>query len=690
MQLAKLVERCTRLGWRCFLGIIGDNIPELSFMGENTLCILRQGGINDHVGLNGVCSKRVNYAEAHRLLGSEFTNVVLSLHGAGGWPGNLIALSAEYVGRGGVYVLLIPSNLACTRFGEYFIRVVRRSNNYIIVRDNRYEYSFRADRPSSSKNIGTLKTSDRIVKKLASLAATRDQLHAISVLPCFLYSQYYRMLLVTGNRGRGKSSILGLYGAYVLHRRSGRYVVTSRDLVGVQSFFRMLIMGLRRLGYEPVIYRRNGLITAISVKGSSMKYVEPWRIDPSSASKPVFIDEAAGVGVARVRRWYRDIGKIIASSTVHGYEGSGRVLIRYMSSIMTRSMTVKLSTPVRYYSGDPLERLIYDVFHLNAEPVEPGKQLGVGKTVFKKLGIDELLDDYELLRKTYGLLVVAHYRNEPDDLVMLLDTDYFEIYGLMAGQDVVGVVQVREEDPGDEKSALITNVFRLYGVIEDGLKIKRIVRIAVTPPLQRRGLGTRMLRLLEDEYSEEIDIIGAFFSGFDTLFFWLKNDYIPIYISPRYNKVTGEKNIVVVKPLTTKAWDSVSLAAGILMQRIIHSAHILFRDLGSEKIAVILKTLYDHRIKMPSLPSDCVRLKKHIVTKDYHERIVDIIHKYWEKIDPSILDDEENIILTARIIQGRDPSEIAKFTGLKPQLLSKKLDEAVLKVAGYIYSLVCR
>lgn len=690
MQLAKLVERCTRLGWRCFLGVVGDDIPDLGFMGEDTLCILRGDSVDVHAGLRGACSRRVNYAEAHRLLGSEFTNVILSLHGAGGWPGNLIALSAEYVGRGGVYALLIPSSLASTRFGQYFIRVVRRSSNYILIRGSSCEYSFRTDRPSGSKDLGAVKTSDRITRKLASLAVTRDQLHAISVLPGFLYSQHYRMLLVTGDRGRGKSSILGLYGAYVLYRRSGRYIVTSRDLVGVQSFFKMLIMGLRRLGHEPVVCRRNELITAVSVKGSSMRYVEPWRIDPSSVSKPLFIDEAAGVGVARVRRWYRDVGKIIASSTIHGYEGSGRVLIRYMSSIMTRSMTVKLSTPIRYYPGDPLERLVYDVFHLDAEPAEPEKQLEAGKTVFRKTSINELLEDYELLRKTYGLLVVAHYRNEPDDLVMLLDTDYFDIYGLMAGQDVVGVVQVREEDSSDEKSALITNVLRLYGVVEEGLRIKRIVRIAVTPPLQRRGLGTRMLRLLEDEYRRETDIIGAFFSGFDTLFFWLKNDYIPIYISPRYNKVTGEKNIAVVKPLTMKAREPVSLAAGILMQRIIHSAHILFRDLGSEKVAVILKTLHDHGVKMPPLSSDCERLKKHIMSGDYHERIVDIIHKYWEKIDPSILSDEENTMLTARIIQGRDPSEIARFTGVKPQLLSRKLDEAVLKVARYIYSLVCR
>lgn len=51
---------------------------------------------------------------------------------------------------------------------------------------------------------------------------------------------------------------------------------------------------------------------------------------------------------------------------------------------------------------------------------------------------------------------------------------------------------------------------RLYGVVEDGLKMKRIVRIAVTTPLQRCGLGTRMPRLLENKYNGETDIIGAF------------------------------------------------------------------------------------------------------------------------------------------------------------------------------------
>jgi tRNA(Met) cytidine acetyltransferase len=208
--------------------------------------------------------------------------------------------------------------------------------------------------------------------------------------------------------------------------------------------------------------------------------------------------------------------KLIISSTIHGYEGSGRVLLKYINEYFKRSMIIRLKTPIRYYPNDPLEKTMYRIFHLDAEPEDIDSSQVYG-TEFKEYGIEDLSENYELLRKIYGLLVLTHYRNEPDDLVLLLDTNYFKVFGLEDENGrVIGVAQIRSEEYSGlnslGKSTLLLNILYRYGLLRNtsNLRIARIVRIAVTPSLQRRGYGSRLLRFLENKYStEKYDLIGA-------------------------------------------------------------------------------------------------------------------------------------------------------------------------------------
>ncbi|MCD6301287.1 MAG: tRNA(Met) cytidine acetyltransferase [Staphylothermus sp.] len=696
-ELDKYLIKCVEKGWRCLVIVIGENDLSLNSIGENTLCISKYADKTMFEKYNVPCSRTVNFAEAHKLLGTEFDNVVLSLYGATGWPGNLLALSTEYVNKGGYYILLIPEKLLETPFGKYFYNIVIKSENHVLIMNNKIvSHRYKKEKPIEPPP-PTVASSDKYIKKLAKLAKNNEQAKALKILPTFLYSRKYKMLLLHGDRGRGKSSILGLYGAYILARNNGIFIITSRNLESIQSFYKMLTKGLDALGINYVVtYEKNGLITSVSTGKSTIKYVKPWKVTETKHNKPLLVDEAAGVGVARVRRWYNKIGKIMASTTIHGYEGSGRVLLKYIEELMKKTMTVKLRLPIRYYPNDPLEKTLYRLFHLDAEPPEINyEEIKNYELKYIEISVDELINNYELLRKTYGLLVTAHYRNEPDDLVLLLDTNVFKIRALTIKDHVIGVAQIRPEKLDESEKNILNKLLERLGVVQYHKPRKhelwRIVRIAITPPLQRKGYGSILLKNIEDEAKRNnIDSVGAIFSGFQTINFWLKNDYYPIYISPRYNKVTGEKNVAVIKPLNKSSENIVLAAATTLYQKTRYTSHILFRDLGIEKIDSINSFLEQKGINNSPQGLDCIRLRRYIEDlNEYYEAIIDIIVKHIDKTQFIDLSEKCRHLAIARILQGKTIVEISGITKENPETIINELNKCIRELTKQLSHTMC-
>ncbi len=693
MKLEGIISRCTSKGWRCLL-VIAEPLNEsidLGFITGSNLCVSKKADHSVFDEYNVSCSENVDFRLVHKLLGGEYDSVFLSLRSTYGWPGNLLALSMDFVSRGGVYGLFVPRHLLETLFGRYFLGLAYSNPNHVVITGEGVDYDFYGAEPVKSSK-PAIATSDRLIGKLIALTVNSDQAKALRSLPSFLYSRKYRLLLLTGDRGRGKSSVLGLYAAYIMSRGRGRFIVTSRSIYGVQSFFRMLIRGLEKLGIRYSASSRGGLVARVSSGKALIEYVEPWRVSlVKEFSKPLLVDEAAGVGVARVRRWYRDIGKVIASSTIHGYEGSGRVLVKYVKEVFRDSMVIRLKNPVRYYPGDPLEKLIYRVFHLDAEPPSIKGTPSPDKLRLVRNDREELVKDYDLLRRIYGLLVTAHYRNEPDDLVLIIDTDYFEIYSGVVDGDIIGVLQVRMEETGIEKAMLIGNVLKRYGILNTEMPgVLRIVRIAVHPDYQRRGFGSKMLTLLEEAYAGRASLIGAFFSGFDTVRFWLRNGYTPIYISPRYNRATGEKNIVVLKSTEQGSRGLVDEAASILYQRIVYASHVLYRDVSSERLSWIMNYLKSKGYTVGSVETDCRRMKVFLEASDHYETVIDQILKYWDLVDFNSLDELSRTLLVARVLQGKDLLAISSFTGIKPDSITDRMDKLILSLISLLYDELCR
>ncbi len=525
---------------------------------------------------------------------------------------------------------------------------------------------------------------ERTGDPLLDLCATLDQQRVFSSLVEAAGSRK-RAFILTANRGRGKSAVIGLALARIVTKtKMRRAVVTSPSMEGIQTLFQFLMKGFDSLGvkYEPLI--RNGHVIDVRFRDGNVFYLTP----DSAAEVGVrlkVVDEAAAIPISTLFRILHSSRFAIFSSTVHGYEGAGRgFTLRFLRRIRNSNLPFveeRMEEPIRYPPGDPVEAWLYDFLLLNAEPEEPPEG-EPEEAVYERLDLEGV--DEGFLRKFYGIYVLAHYRNRPNDLATLLDAPHhFARVLSLSGEPVVSLhlaeegglpnriledmMEGRRDLPGHmiPSRVVLHYDFKSFG----RLRGWRIVRIATHPDLQGRGFGTRALEEVEGEaLSEGIDWVGAGFGATDDLLrFWVRNDYIPIHISPRRNPVTGEYSVLVVKPLSGKARNLLGEIVKEFKRRLLNSLHDVYFPLNPVVARHLLKTpLPSGRLRLSQ--SQRSRLMGFVRGTYIYELASDAIyelarHYFW--LGRDCLTTLEDSILLAKVLQGKGWEMVRSRFGLK-------------------------
>jgi len=566
-----------------------------SGLGGAGACIAPVEGREALRGSSG-CGRVYSPSAIQELLGGENRFVVLAVPGL--LRPNLVAAAAETVRAGGVAALVAPPLPLWRPGGEQSIGAYKRYllNSFYRARsifwaclDRGVVYASRlpGGRASPLPGPGGYRPRSPLPRALVEAAATLEQAERLDEVAGFLRSRG-RGVLVLGDRGRGKSGLLGLVVAYLVHSHMAGFVsVTGPSVWGVQSLFRVLDSALERLGVRHWRVERHGVVVGVAGPWFHVRYHTPDQAQPGPYT---VVDEAAALGPSRLRVLAARSPRLLAATTIHGYEGSGRVLAHVVESVLPAPrLVVELSTPVRYPPGDPLEDWVYSTFMLRAEPGPP-PSLGGGEPRVVEVDRLHLADDHMLLEKLYSILVEAHYRNEPDDLALILDAPHHRLYALLAGQEPVAVADVAEEgvETPWEARILLDKLASAAGYHRVG-RGWRIVRIAVHPALQRRGLGSRLLRGIEERArARGLDWLGAIYGRVEVTRFWLRNGLLPVYASPLPNRVTGEHNIGVAKGLSDSGREAVAAAAAALLARLLWGGGSLYRSLPAEVYAELL------------------------------------------------------------------------------------------------------
>ncbi|TRM80982.1 tRNA(Met) cytidine acetyltransferase, partial [Sulfolobus sp. F3] len=329
----------------------------------------------------------------------------------------------------------------------------------------------------------------------------------------FILESGKRTLVVTAPRGRGKSASVGLFLSYLVNKEIfSNIVVTSPTYFSSQEIFNFLMKGLSVLRAKFSLGEsRDGKIMRVRRGETRVKWLPPDLAEDEEGDL-IVVDEAAAIGMENLDYIIRKYDKVILVTTIHGYEGSGKAFLKFVDKLKKGLLVkhVKLEYPIRYAKGDPVERFLYDVFLLDAEAPEVSS---ITNYKITRVSQEELFSNDDLLKKVYGILVEAHYRNSPDDLMLLGDMAFQRIYVYWADDNPISVAQVvyegnlREEeivnisDGVKNEGHLIPHRIIKYVRFLDFGKLKgwRVMRIAVTPEFQGKGIGSKVLDKVIEE-----------------------------------------------------------------------------------------------------------------------------------------------------------------------------------------------
>ena len=485
--------------------------------------------------------------------------------------------------------------------------------------------------------------SDSLHELISQAVLNYEQYQAIIDIIISHERKAFTAVSLTANRGRGKSSVLGIAAASLLLRSEREIYVTAPSEYACEAVFKQAFNFLKRSGHHPI--QEAGTLTSTI---GHIRFVTPRELWTRSVkARVLFVDEAAALPVPFLDRLLEQKPSLVFATTTHGYEGTGRGFSLRFRPILQRKLRKlyepTLKRPVRWNDNDPIESWSMRVMLL-APKLVPNAVIKLAESAveYECINPKKLATMPELYEQVFTLLINAHYRTKPSDLWRLLDAPNLSLHILyqrssahpLIGKLILAAAIVSKEGnlPTELSASLYEGRHRPRGQLfaanfaihlncEEGatLNLSRIVRIATLPLIQGQGLGTRLLKeIREKAIIDGVDIFGSSFGATHQLSrFWSQSGFKPLRISVRQSHVSGERSLLVAQGLSKRGK---YLIANIIPElyhdfndQLIGAA----RDLNTELVFHISTTL-SKEIKTHSLPLG--------------ESVLDLTNRQWKAL----------------------------------------------------------
>ncbi len=527
--------------------------------------------------------------------------------------------------------------------------------------------------------------------------------------------------ILVANRGRGKSASIGLALSQIMFEKKSypfQVIISSPFITNVQILFQFLLKGLNA---KNITYRlktsADSILSVITSTKSKIQYLSLNEIDEKTRCNLIVVDEAAAIPVEKIKEILKIKGKKIFVSTIHGYEGGGRGFQYKVINPLKQQKKIKykiysLSQPIRYLMTDEIENLVNNTFLLNIEDQtsynEPEKP-DIGSIVMKEYSNSEYLfsnKGISELRNLYAILIFAHYRNQPNDLLLLADSGKHFLVGLwgnkkenhsklLSSTQLVKEGEMKNEEISDVKSGqfisgnlIPTIAIRHFSDEFAKLRGLRIIRFAVHPSLIDKGFGRLTLELQLEKYSS-YDWIGVSFGATKRLVkFWNKFQFKAVHIRPIKTPETGEWNLIVIRPNSNSANHIVNQASSDFMFQFLALLKQSLHSMDPELVVQILRMCVSRsHYKLKLTPSAKIRLQNYLMgTLNFLlavDGMYELLLAYFTELSPIGLSSTQEKLLIARILQGRTWGQTLGKTGLSLKAANGLLKKAINKLAKH-------
>ncbi len=500
----------------------------------------RQGEFNHVVNL-GVESiewaHNLTFKQARKLLGQECDLVIADV--TQGFDANGFAAALGTLKGGGL--LLIRDSGISDAFGTWFEKSLNRLHRLSETEFHPSEYMGEAQ----------------------DITPFAEQTLAIEAVRKVLTGHRKRPLVVTADRGRGKSSALGIASAQILATEPKKILVTAPNKTAVETLF-------QRAAIELDIQAQGMKLQ--SDNGGCLEYIAP---DALLRDTPdcdlLLVDEASAIPLPMLHKIVERYHRVCLATTVHGYEGCGRGFSVKFEPWLDKHKkgwkALRLTQPIRWNPTDPLEAWLFDALLLDAE-VEPINGVQANSVAYRRVSRDELIRDRSLLQQCFALLVNAHYQTSPNDLVQLLNDPKQVMFVAHANNQILAVVLAVEEGGLDEGiielvmqgkrrpagHLVAVSLSNHLSIAEPSrLDSLRVMRIAVHPQLQRQGIGSSTLNFVIQQTAQSYAFLSTSFGATSELYrFWHKNSFRCLRLGSKQDSASGCFSSILVRPLAAQ------------------------------------------------------------------------------------------------------------------------------------------
>lgn len=445
--------------------------------------------------------------------------------------------------------------------------------------------------------------------KLDELYRSIDQKHAVLSIQRVITGHAKRPLIITADRGRGKSSAIGIAIAELVRDKKLVIGITAPLRVNINEVFGHAASVAKKLGM-PFKQEKNTL----TINGSTVTYFAPDELIRDSYSLDLLcIDEAAAIPAPMLLALTERYSRLVFSTTINGYEGTGRgfeiKFKKQLALLRPNFHSVEMIQPIRWSELDPLENWLSSVFLLDHK-VSSNKQLDISRedVEFVRLNVSDLLTDPELAQSIFSLLVSAHYQTSPNDwLALLSDPSLFCWAGIdkssrnvltcalvsLEGQldnELIADIQVGKRRPrGHLVPVSLTQTLCINEPAQQSCI--RIMRIAVEQHYQRMHLGSKFIEYIKAFYCDlGIDYLSTSFGSTPGLNeFWLSLDFSFMRLGISKDKASGSHSLLAVLPLSKNAIEWLPLGKDYFAMALPEQLLSVFNELDVSEVLSLLK-----------------------------------------------------------------------------------------------------